>query len=762
MTNLTATKMSGLLIDKHCVKDAKSKARASQSLTDWQRVELTPREWIGELEKGRTIQPSAFSPTDTDEFTHAIDQWHGTHFVCCDADNLKGVEFTADGIDKNSEGIEPWTDEKGLSALYPCLKKEVFAVGQSVSSMTEAKRFAKVHRRYRLIFLFDEQIITAEHYHVVLLALSAVYPIIPPVTRAPSQPVFGNAREGYNKFSICDNVLKLSDYPMPQEKPKLRATSKRAAGVSDKTLDVFLTEHNIAYEACAKKANKYFVQCPFSEYHTDGICKPKDAYVFVNAEGAFAFHCSHTSCRSAGRSSWQAFKEGYNIRNVTPQRKQTSDFDASYSSVFYNGKKFLPMAMESYLLGKGNRYLSLSEEQGLRVYRDGIYVREREIEKQDRLLRAMQEALGGEFFKMSHYKEVLSMLLESATPLSECDNTGYLCVANGILNLDTLELTKHTPERVFLSRLPVEYNPKAQCPDIAEWLFDVLESDQKQVVLFLEAVGYTLLQTTELQKLFILEGPTKTGKSTAGKLLRALLGADNVSNVSLHAIDDEDNRFQRVRLLGKVANISSDISAKRLKGDGYVKAAVSGDPIEAESKGVDSFTFIPRATLWAMANRVPGSYDKTSAWYERLLIIPFKKQFLPGSANPPDTQILKKLTTPAELSGVLTLALLCGKEALARGAFATTEKQTEAVEQVKERNDAVYAFVQSLEGTIAHWDDGEFYHIYTKWVEQEEGKETKPLSKIKLADACKVHGIVRAKRGPRDNRAWIWERKNVS
>ena len=41
MTNLTATKMSGLLIDKHCVKDAKSKARASQSLTDWQRVELT-------------------------------------------------------------------------------------------------------------------------------------------------------------------------------------------------------------------------------------------------------------------------------------------------------------------------------------------------------------------------------------------------------------------------------------------------------------------------------------------------------------------------------------------------------------------------------------------------------------------------------------------------------------------------------------------------------------------------------------------------
>ena len=348
MTNRNEQKYAGLVIRSHCVRDAASKEQAAKTFSGWEYVSLTVPEWMGELEEGHTIQPSAFEPIDDGTFTHALEHWHGTHFVCCDADNLKGVEFTADGIDKNSEGIEPWADEKGLSALYPCLKKEVFAVGQSVSSMTEVKRFAKVHRRYRLIFLFDEQIITAEHYHVVLLALSAVYPIIPPVTRAPSQPVFGNAREGYNKFSICGNVLRLSDYPMPQEKPKAIAPSKRDAGANDKTLDVFLTEHNIAYEPCAKQSAKYFVQCPFSEYHTDGICKPKDAYVFVNAEGAFAFHCSHTSCKSVGRSTWQAFKDGYNIRNVTPQQLSRPCSDPIPVPVELAEKKQIAFPMEAF------------------------------------------------------------------------------------------------------------------------------------------------------------------------------------------------------------------------------------------------------------------------------------------------------------------------------------------------------------------------------------------------------------------------------
>lgn len=306
-------KYPGLLISSHSIQDAHSKQSASQNLFGWTRVALTPKEWVAKLEQGHTIQPSAFAPTDDGSFTHAIKHWRSTHFVCCDADNLKGVEFLPDGQDKTPDGIEYWTEDNGLSERYPSLKETAFAVGQSVSSMSEDK--PPPHRRYRIIFLFDTPIQSEKHYHAILLALSEQYPIIPSIERSPAQPVFGNAREGFNKFAICGNVLKLADYPMPPEEPEPEPASTSKPPPTEKRLDTFLSEHGIEYEACPKQSEKYFVRCPYAEHHTNGVCKPKDAYVFVNSDAKFAFHCSHHSCKAGDRSTWQGFKDGYGIRN---------------------------------------------------------------------------------------------------------------------------------------------------------------------------------------------------------------------------------------------------------------------------------------------------------------------------------------------------------------------------------------------------------------------------------------------------------------
>ena len=450
-----------------------------------------------------------------------------------------------------------------------------------------------------------------------------------------------------------------------------------------------------------------------------------------------------------------------------PKPKPKSEFkpksdkqtEKQSDSPFFNGKKFLPMGMESYLISKDKRYISLPHEKGLRLFHEGIYVKDKELPKREQLITQIQHALGGELFKHSHFKETENMLNDATTPISECDPSGFLCVKNGILNLDTMKLIPHTPDKIFLSKIPVVYEKdNAKCADILKWLDDVLDGDDDQVNLFLECVGYTLLQTSALQKMIILEGPTKTGKSTAAKLLQHLLGKDNISNVSLHALDSEDNRFSRVKLHGKIANISTDMSQKILKGDGYVKAIVAGDPIEAEHKGKDLFSFIPNATLWAMTNKIPPSYDKTSAWYERLLIMRFDKQFLPHTDNPPDTNILDKIATPSELTGLLTLSIAQAKKALARGAFSTTEKQTQAVREVITRNDMIFSFVDTLNPSRTEWNDIDFYDLYTQWSES-EGLD-KPLSKTKLADACKLHGIIRVRSKKQGERFFLWKRSN--
>ena len=319
-------KYAGLVIPDHSVRDAASKKHAASTLQNWQFKSLPLREWIAHLEAGHTIQPSAFAPLPDGTFTHAKEYWQATYIIAADADNIKDVEFLQDGTDKNPEGVDSFTSPTGLSEIYPKLKDKVYAAGQSVSSMNDAK--PPPHRRYRLIFCFDAPITSPAHYHTILLALAKEYPIIPPAERSPAQPVFGNARKGFNRFAIPGNILRLSDYPIPapidtKEKHETRDFSQRHGDTT--TLDGFLTKHQIAFTPDEKTEGKFFIHCPYTEYHTGAICKLKDSYVFVNTEGKFAYHCSHTSCKTAGRTTWQGFKDGYNIKNTeTPQRHATA------------------------------------------------------------------------------------------------------------------------------------------------------------------------------------------------------------------------------------------------------------------------------------------------------------------------------------------------------------------------------------------------------------------------------------------------------
>ena len=177
-----------------------------------------------------------------------------------------------------------------------------------------------LHRRFRLIFLFDAPIISEKHYHQILLTLAKEFPIIPQVPRSPAQPVYGNARDELNVFHFQRNILKLSDYPYvePEEQQELpQETSTPTDHDTDGALEDFLQKHNIEYTPDQKSQHKFFVGCPFKEGHTDGICNLKDAFVTDRPQGQYkgkwGFHCSHASCKSKGNDTWEAFREGMKI-----------------------------------------------------------------------------------------------------------------------------------------------------------------------------------------------------------------------------------------------------------------------------------------------------------------------------------------------------------------------------------------------------------------------------------------------------------------
>jgi len=225
----------GIFIPNHRIIDTKSKEKAAKNLSGWESDELTAESWIAKLDAGQIIQPSEFKPKVDGTFTHAPQFWKSTHFICADGDNIRGVEFLNDGSDKNPDGIKSWTEAGQLSLKFPEMLNKVYAVGEPISSMLTEP----LHRRFRIIFLFDKPITSEKHYHAILFKLAEEFPIIPKISKCPAQPIFGNGRKDFN-FHICRNILNLDEFPTPKEdpapsekppEPKEKISSERIVGI---------------------------------------------------------------------------------------------------------------------------------------------------------------------------------------------------------------------------------------------------------------------------------------------------------------------------------------------------------------------------------------------------------------------------------------------------------------------------------------------------------------------------------------------------
>ena len=324
----------------------KQKRQASNQLTAWRYAEHTPLEWIGLLDRGRTIATGQFVAADDGKYYHRKGLWKGTRFICCDGDVIRGVDYDKHGIDEHPEGVEPFTDPQRLIELYPALEDEAFALGHSLSSLWAGK--PPPHVRARISFLTEIQI-TLENYNDFLIGLSIIYPIIS-ASRQPAQPVFGNAsrrREFKDsvvveldapfRSRIYGNVLSAvrvqeiialgrEHGPTKERKPSRPiGKAKLPAGdlvtwLADRGISILGTRHNAP---CANgTATMYLVTCPWESDHTEAF-GAKDTAVFEDpSNGHWCFNCFHAHCYGRG---WEDFRAKVAPRDtISPEAYQSS------------------------------------------------------------------------------------------------------------------------------------------------------------------------------------------------------------------------------------------------------------------------------------------------------------------------------------------------------------------------------------------------------------------------------------------------------
>jgi putative DNA primase/helicase len=410
-----------------------------------------------------------------------------------------------------------------------------------------------------------------------------------------------------------------------------------------------------------------------------------------------------------------------NISNLSQKRKEK--FKGDYEKYFTreDGKEaFVPKWLGDEII---EEYPLFFDGSFFYIYKNGVYHRDR------------GSILGQIIINKLDVKFRKNRLLETLTYMQNKrwmnikqiePNKDIINLQNGLLEWKTGVLHPHTPEFISVVQLPIKYDPKATCPKIDKFLSEILPSDTLQTVY--EWFGYCLIPSTEYEKTLFLTGSGANGKSVYIKLFEAFIGRENISNVPLQEL--EDNRFKLAQLYGKMANVFADIPSSALKKTSTFKTVTSGDSCSAEFKGKDSFDFRPFARLLFSANEMPKSADLTDGFFRRLLVFNFPNKFGEGGLKK-DPHLLSKITTEAELSGLLNVALTGLKALNGQGEFTINESTIEAIEQYKYDIDPLISFVE--EECELHKDYYEVkQNLYDQYVFWASRSGSKPLGRNKF------------------------------
>lgn len=295
----------------------------------------------------------------------------------------------------------------------------------------------------------------------------------------------------------------------------------------------------------------------------------------------------------------------------------------------------------------------------------------------------------------------------------------YLGVKNGVISLTTLELTPHNHKYYLTKKLNVFYDPLAEGPVGEKFLAQIVSL--KDIQLLEEIIGYCLYPGYPFHRAFMFYGETHSGKSTTMNWFKALLGKENVCNITLQMLCKQT--FMLSSLRDKMANFSPDLPQRGIYDTGIFKALSGSDSITVDVKNKTAFELENQAKLVFSSNEIPASGDDTDAYYIRWIITEFPNTFY-GNNNDPD--LPKKLASEVELSALLNRALVGLKRLLKRGRFEEKVNVDEKRKQYISGSNTVKAFVidRCKDGRGLVTLKSELYEAYKKFC-SEINKEPK-------------------------------------
>jgi putative DNA primase/helicase len=214
--------------------------------------------------------------------------------------------------------------------------------------------------------------------------------------------------------------------------------------------------------------------------------------------------------------------------------------------------------------------------------------------------------------------------------------------------------------------------------------------DDKEARLTLQMMfGLMLTPETKYQKIFLIVGPKRSGKGTIARVLRRLLGKNNVAGPTLASLS---THFGLAPLINKSCAIISDARLST-RADAHIVAerllSISGeDSLTIDRKYRKPWDGQIGARFVILTNELPRISDASGALASRFVVVTLNQSFYGRE----DQELTGKLLL--DLPGILNWSLRGSDRLREHGSFKMPKSSLEAIRTLEDLANPVSAFIR--------------------------------------------------------------------
>ena len=272
------------------------------------------------------------------------------------------------------------------------------------------------------------------------------------------------------------------------------------------------------------------------------------------------------------------------------------------------------------------------------------------------------------------------------------DTTSIACL-NGVVDLKTGELSPFSRDLFTTKNTGVMYDPDFILPQWESFLKEATGGDDTLISYLQRAAGYTLTGLTTEECLFILSGPTASGKSTFVDALLAMSGGYGITTQSetfMYRRNNQTAKNELARLAGMRLVAMSEVREGEVFDEGIVKQFTGGDRVSARFLYQDTFEFLPQMKLWIATNHDPAAREDAMMRRIKRIMFPF--------TVPPERRDfrLKAMLKDPDVGGraLLAWAVKGAIQYLNEGTLNEPLQVSMAIADYKQENDTFAHFLQ--------------------------------------------------------------------